>query len=72
MMRTQALAQRDFAVRLRISGNDEIAQLADTFNGMAQNLQEVEEQKQQLEQTRRDLTAWVSHDCARRWRPYAS
>ena len=29
---------------------------------MAQNLQAVEEQKQQLEQTRRDLTAWVSHD----------
>ena len=59
---TQALAQRDFSVRLKISGNDEIAQLADTFNDMAQNLQEVEEQKQQLEQTRRDLTAWVSHD----------
>ena len=59
---TQDLARRDFTVRLKISGNDEIAQLADTFNGMAQNLQEVEEQKQQLEQTRRDLTAWVSHD----------
>ncbi len=59
---TQALARRDFTVRLKISGNDEIAQLADTFNTMAGNLQEVEEQKRQLEQTRRDLTAWVSHD----------
>ena len=59
---TQSLARRDFAVRLKISGNDEIAQLADTFNDMAQNLQQVEEQKRQLEQTRRDLTAWVSHD----------
>ncbi len=59
---TQSLARRDFAVRLKISGNDEIAQLADTFNDMAGNLQEVEEQKRQLEQTRRDLTAWVSHD----------
>ncbi len=59
---TQALARRDFTVRLKISGNDEISQLADTFNNMAQNLQEVEEQKQELEQTRRDLTAWVSHD----------
>ncbi|MYD10625.1 MAG: HAMP domain-containing protein [Chloroflexi bacterium] len=59
---TQALAGRDFAVRLKISGNDEIAQLADTFNDMARNLEEVEEQKRQLEQTRRDLTAWVSHD----------
>lgn len=59
---TQSLAGRDFTIRLKISGNDEIARLADTFNAMAQNLQEVEEQKQQLEQTRRDLTAWVSHD----------
>ncbi|MCY3779311.1 MAG: ATP-binding protein [Chloroflexi bacterium] len=59
---TQSLARRDFTVRLKISGNDEIAQLADTFNNMAGNLQEVEEQKRQLEQTRRDLTAWVSHD----------
>lgn len=59
---TQALARREFAIRLKISGNDEIAQLADTFNDMARNLEEVEEQKRQLEQTRRDLTAWVSHD----------
>ena len=59
---TRLLAGRDFTIRLKISGNDEIAQLADTFNVMAQNLQEVEEQKRQLEQTRRDLTAWVSHD----------
>ena len=45
---TQSLARRDFTVRLKISGNDEIAQLADTFNNMAGNLQEVEEQKRQL------------------------
>ncbi len=59
---TQALARRDFTTRLGISGNDEIAQLANTFNDMARSLQEVEEQKRQLEETRRDLTAWVSHD----------
>ncbi len=59
---TRSLAGRDFTIRLKISGNDEIAQLAETFNIMARNLQEVEEQKQQLERTRRDLTAWVSHD----------
>ena len=47
---------------MKISGNDEIAQLAGTFNAMAKSLQEVDEQKRQLEQTRRDLTAWVSHD----------
>jgi len=59
---TQLLAGGDFSTRLKISGNDEIAQRADTFNAMARNREEVEEQKQQLEQTRRDLTAWVSHD----------
>ena len=59
---TSALARQDFSVRLDISGNDEIAQLADTFNQMAQKLGEVEAQKAELEQTRRDLTAWVSHD----------
>lgn len=59
---TQALARQDFAVRLQISGNDEIAQLADTFNDMARKLQEVEEKKRQLDTARRDLTAWVSHD----------
>ena len=59
---TRSLAGRDFTIRLKISGNDEIAQLADTFNAMAENLQAVEEQKRQLERTRRDLTAWVSHD----------
>ena len=59
---TGALAERDFSVRLNISGNDEIAQLADTFNDMAQKLGEVEAQKAELERTRRNLTAWVSHD----------
>ena len=49
-------------MRLAISGNDEIAQLADTFNDMARKLQEVEEKKRQLDASRRDLTAWVSHD----------
>ena len=59
---THLLARGDFSTRLKISGNDEIAQLAATFNAMAKSLQEVDEQKRQLEQTRRDLTAWVSHD----------
>lgn len=59
---TNQLAKGDLTARLDITGNDEIAQLADTFNSMATNLQEVDEQKRQLEQTRRDLIAWVSHD----------
>jgi len=59
---TNELAKGNLTTRLQIPGNDEIAQLATTFNMMAHNLQEVDEQKRQLEQTRRDLIAWVSHD----------
>ncbi len=59
---THELAEGNLTTRLKIPGNDEISQLATTFNMMAHNLQEVDEQKRQLEQTRRDLIAWVSHD----------
>lgn len=57
-----AVAQGNFGIRLDVRGTDEIAFLIRSFNAMAQDLQEVEEQKQRLEQTRRDLVAWVSHD----------
>lgn len=56
------VARGDFSTRLTIRGNDEIAYLARSFNSMAADLHDIEIQKQQLEQTRRDLTAWVSHD----------
>jgi len=56
------VARGDFSTRLEIRGNDEIAYLAQSFNSMAADLQQIETQKQQLEQTRRDLVAWVSHD----------
>lgn len=56
------VAQGDFSTRLEVIGNDEIAYLAQSFNAMASDLEQIETQKQQLEQTRRDLVAWVSHD----------
>lgn len=56
------VAQGNFDIRLQISGNDEIAHLTRSFNAMIHDLQQVDEQKRQLEQTRRDLVAWVSHD----------
>ncbi len=52
----------DLSVRVEVSGNDELASLATTFNRMVARLQEADEQKRALEQTRRDLIAWVSHD----------
>lgn len=59
---TERLADGDLSTRLEIKGNDELAQLAQAFNNMAHSLQEIDAQKQMLEQARRDLIAWVSHD----------
>lgn len=56
------LAEGDLSIRLEGKGNDEIAYLIQSFNTMAQHLQEVDDQKRALEKTRRDLIAWVSHD----------
>ncbi len=58
----QALARSDWKVRLPVVGNDDLAHLAEMFNQMAADLEKVEEQKRQVEQMRRDLIAWASHD----------
>jgi signal transduction histidine kinase len=58
----EQIAKGDFTTRLPVHGNDELAHLAKTFNWMAANLQEMDEQKRVLEQTRRNLIAWASHD----------
>lgn len=56
------LAHGDLTTRLKVEGNDELAGLASNFNSMASNLEQLDEQKRNLERTRRDLVAWVSHD----------
>lgn len=59
-LRAMSRAARQFAsghfdVRIEVSGNDEVAELADAFNNMANSLQHSEE-------TRRLFLANVSHD----------
>jgi signal transduction histidine kinase len=56
------VAKGELQTRIAVEGNDELTDLTRTFNDMAAALQTVDEQKRQLEQTRRDLIAWVSHD----------
>ncbi|MCB9453002.1 MAG: HAMP domain-containing protein [Anaerolineaceae bacterium] len=56
------LSKGDLSTRVAVQGNDELAGLATTFNMMATQLQELDTAKRQLEQSRRDLVAWVSHD----------
>lgn len=58
----EQIAQGKLETRLDVQGNDELADFARTFNWMAGNLQEMDEQKRRLDQQRRDLIAWASHD----------
>ena len=58
----EQVAQGKLDTRLEVRGNDELAEFAKTFNWMATSLQEVDEQKRRLDQERRDLIAYASHD----------
>jgi len=56
------LSQGDFATRVTVSGNDEIAQLSRAFNEMSAQLEQAAENERALDETRRNLVAWASHD----------
>jgi signal transduction histidine kinase len=59
----KAVQSGDLSARADDSGGkDEIARLAHAFNEMTAQLQHVREQEIKLDQMRRDLIAWVSHD----------
>lgn len=58
----QRLAEGDLKTRVAVSGRDEVASLAVTFNRMAEQLQAADKKQRELESLRRDLIAWVSHD----------
>ncbi len=58
----QELADGNLEARANVNGRDEIAQLSTIFNGMAAQLQTAERERAELEQFRKDLIAWTSHD----------
>lgn len=58
----QAIAAGNLAARAPVSGRDELAQLAQTFNDMASRLEAAAKKQQEVETLRRDLIAWTSHD----------
>ena len=58
----EGLAKGNLETRVPISGRDEVATLAKTFNQMAKQLQAADEKQRELERLRTDLIAWVSHD----------
>jgi signal transduction histidine kinase len=56
------IAQGRLGARVPISGRDEMASLAQSFNDMARQLEAAAEQQQELDELRRNLIAWVGHD----------
>jgi signal transduction histidine kinase len=58
----QSISDGNLDVRIPVSGRDEMAILAKTFNKMAEQLQEASRKQEEAENLRRDLIAWVGHD----------
>ncbi len=58
----EKLARGNLQTRVLVSGRDEIATLAESFNQMAAQLQAADEKQRELEHLRTDLIAWISHD----------
>jgi signal transduction histidine kinase len=58
----QEIAKGHLNARVAISGRDELANLASTFNDMTAQLETAARKQRELESLRRDLVAWVGHD----------
>lgn len=58
----EKLAKGDLRTRVPVQGSDEVAVLAKAFNQMAEQLQKADQKQRDLDNMRRDLIAWVSHD----------
>jgi signal transduction histidine kinase len=58
----EKLAKGDLKTRVPVQGSDEVAALAKAFNQMAEQLQKADQKQRDLDNMRRDLIAWVSHD----------
>lgn len=58
----QQIAEGHLEARVPISGRDEVAMVGQTFNQMAAQLQQAAQEREELEQMRKDLIAWASHD----------
>ncbi len=58
----EKLSEGDFSTRVPESGQDEVARLSRTFNRMVARLEEAAEAERALDEARRNLVAWASHD----------
>lgn len=58
----KSISGGDLSTRIQVKGQDEIANLAHSFNQMASQLQTADREKLEAELMRKNLIAWVSHD----------
>ncbi len=58
----RAIAAGQLNTRIRVPGRDEVTELAESFNNMAAQLESAAAMRQEAEQMRRNLIAWVGHD----------
>lgn len=58
----QEIAHGHLNVRVPVTGHDEMADLANTFNQMAAQLEAAARKQHELDTLRRDLVAWIGHD----------
>ncbi len=56
------LADGDLSSRVEVQGRDELAELSQAFNAMAARVEAAAREQSELEQLRRELLAWTSHD----------
>lgn len=56
------ITQGNLTERVPVTGHDEIATLGNTFNDMAQQLEELDTRQKELRKMRNDLIVWVGHD----------
>jgi signal transduction histidine kinase len=59
---TRDIQAGNLSARASLSGRDEIAALAQSFNQMADRLQEADDRQREIDRLRRDLVAWAGHD----------
>lgn len=57
-----SLAGGNLQTRVDVNGRDEVASLAKAFNQMAEQIEEADRRKKDMEKMRADLIAWASHD----------
>jgi signal transduction histidine kinase len=58
----EEIARGRLSARAKVTGHDEMARLARTFNEMAARLEVAAEQQRELDELRRNLIAWAGHD----------